>query len=421
MGRRAGIHWDKREQCYRTDAGGKPKYFRGVSRDDHAGAATAFAGWLSELAAAARPKELLVVDLCTAYVQAARGVKARTVQTHRERLLAWAAYDPGDGCGVLGGRPISSLTLKSLRGPLAAWKLAGWTATYRAGICRSVKAAFAWAATEEAGRLVQANPFAEVKVPTGPRSPERYATRREVAAFLRFAWRRASGLAGMHRRFAKNLILLVRIAMHCGSRPGELCAAWWGDFDDQRGTITLPPDRHKTGGKTLKNRVTYLTRPLVRALVRERNREGRHPVCIFTHKRSPHSASARTAGDPWGIFTTLPNGRQSFEPNSSPLSAKVRILREAAVEEGKRRLAAGLPTRGLELIQPEGDNRFVVYRLRHTTASDHLMSGGDPSTVAELLGTSPRMLETTYGHLLDEHLAKASVDLQSKRRSRGQG
>jgi integrase len=96
-------------------------------------------------------------------------------------------------------------------------------------------------------------------------------------------------------------------------------------------------------------------------------------------------------------------------------------MRDEAVEEAERRKKAGAKTWGLELIKGEGDNRFVLYQLRHTTASDHLMNQGDATTVAELLGTSVRMLETTYGHLLDDHLAKAHEMLSGKRRGRGKG
>lgn len=420
MGRRASYHWDKREQCYRTDAGGRANYFRGIARENHAAIATAFSEFLERLHEDRRPSVLSAAEVCTFYVAASRGVKPRTKKTHKERLITWCAWDPEDGEGILGGRPVWSLTSKALRAPLRAWADAGWSSHYRAGICRSVKAAFAWAASEDGGKLIAENPFAGVKVPSVERSPERYTERREVAAFLRFAWRRADGSFGVIKRFNRSLVLLVRVAAHTGARPGELCSAWWEDFDAERGTITLPPDRHKTGSKTKKNRVIYLTPGLVRALERERRREGRHPVAIFVHKRSVGAAATGgpSSGEPWGRFVTLANGRQSFEPKSSALAHRIRKLREAAVAEAKRLKELQKPTRGLELIRSEGDNSFVLYQLRHTTASDHLMSGGDVSTVAQLLGTSAVMLETTYGHLLDDHLSRASGDLAAKRRGR---
>lgn len=421
MGRRASYHWDKREQAYRTDAGGKSRYFRGIRREDRAAIATAFAEFLAEMAAKAKPPEPTVEDVCAAFIGATRGVRPRTVKTHKSRLVLWSEWNPGDGLGMLGGRKAASLEAKALRAPLRAWAEAGMSGHYRAGIARSVKATFAWAATEEGGRLIPANPFAEVKVPTVDRSPERYAERREVAAFLRFCWRRAKASPGVFERFGKLLTLMVRVAAQTGARPGELCSAWWDDLDEERGTITLPPDRHKTGGKTNRNRVIYLTQPLVRALVREKTSPDRHPISIFVHKRG-FGGRARGAGlrsgEPWGRYVTLPGGKKSFTSNSSPLSRTIRWIRDEAIREAARLKELGQPTRGLELLKSEGANKFVMYQLRHTTASDHLMAGGNPSTVAELLGTSTRQLETTYSHLLDHHLSRAADDLATKRRRR---
>jgi integrase len=446
MPRRPKPFWSARDQCYRTDVGGTPHYFRGITRDDHVGVARAFAAYLAERDALDRPPEPDVLDLCNRFCDAGRRVKPRTVRTHRERLARFCDF-PEPGPASLGARRAATLKAKDLRDALRAWEAAGLSDHYRAGLCRSVKAAFAWAATEEGGRLIAADPFAEVKGPTVGRAPVRYATRREVAAFLRFAWRRfgATARAGtrhvagrawreaeelpsgtptpcfgeLYLRFGRRLLLMLRVAAHTGARPGDLAAAWWADFDAAAGTITLPPDRHKTGGKTTRPRVIFLTPALVRALRRERDREGRHPVAIFTHKRGRGGVARgaeRDAGEPWGEFATLPDGRPSFDADTGPLARAVRGLRAEAVAEAKRRASAGEPLRGLEAIRDEGHGRFVFYLLRHTTASDHLMGGGAPATVAEILGTSVRMLETTYGHLLEDHLRRAARELHSRRR-----
>lgn len=406
MGRRASFHWDKREQCYRTESGGKTKYFRGIARDDHAGIATAFSAHLEALAAEGLPPEPDTLDVCLAFVEATRGVKPRTVRTHRERLLRFCAFPKSDDPNVYGGRKAASMTARDLKDALRTWELAGLSDHYRAGICRSVKAAFAWAASEDGKRLIPGDPFSEVKGPTIAQAPERYATRKELADFLRFARNRANANTDLYRRFARNLLLLVRVGAHTGARPGELCSAWWEDFDPARGTITLPPDRHKTGSKTGKARAIFLTPMLIHSLKREQARPGRHPVSIFTHKRGKGGIARgadRDAGEPWGDFVALPNGSKGFEADSTSLSKVIRKIRKEAVDAKVQ-------------IQDSGDNRFVLYRLRHTTASDHLMSGGSQATVAELLGTSTRMLETTYAHLLDSHLRKSADDLHALRR-----
>jgi hypothetical protein len=46
------------------------------------------------------------------------------------------------------------------------------------------------------------------------------------------------------------------------------------------------------------------------------------------------------------------------------------------------------------------------------------MHGHDLYTVAELLGTSAEVIQSTYGHLLDGHLANAALSLSAAMRSR---
>lgn len=412
MPRRPGYHWDKREQAYRTDVGGRTVYFRGIGRDDVVGIARRFGEHLEGLKAAARPPEPDVLDLCLAFVGAARGTRPRTAQSHKERLTKFCTSPPAD---PFGARPARSLVAGDLRDALAAWGKAGHSPHYLAGICRSVKAAFRWAASEPGGRMIPADPFEGVRPPSTGRAPNRYAERREVAAFLRFVWRRAEGLPeGVRRRFARRLVLLVRVAAYTGARPGTLVSAWWGDFDPKRRTITLPPDRHKTGHKTGRPLVLFLTPTLARALRRELARPDRHPTSIFTHERGK-GAVARGAelgsGEPWGRFARLADGRAGFDADPKPLCRQIRKLRMQAIARAQELAAADKPTGGLELIRHEGDNRFVLYRLRHTKASDDIMAGGNPATVAALLGTSVKMLDTTYAHLQDDHMASTAAEL----------
>ncbi len=422
MPRRPSYHWDKREQAYRTDTGGRTVYFRGIAREDHLAIATEFGKHLENLDASKRPPDPDVYDLVTAFLKSDRSIARRTREGHKERLIKFATFPKAGDPAEFGVRSVASMRAADLRAALAAWQKLGHSPHYLAGICRSVKAAFRWAASEDGGRLLAANPFEEVKAPQVGRSPDRYAERPEVAAFLRFVWRRADALPeGVRLRFARRLVLLVRVAAYTGARPGTLVSAWWGDFDPARRTLTLPPDRHKTGKRTGRPLVIYLPPILVRALKRERDRPGRHPVAIFTHERG-RGAVARGvemgAGEPWGDFIKLADGRPGFDPRTGPLCQQIRKLRMQAIALGATMKAAGKSPRGLDRIQDQGSNRFVMYRLRHTKASDDLMAGGNPATVAVLLGTSVKMLETTYGHLQDDHLARSAAELNSAARSR---
>lgn len=48
----------------------------------------------------------------------------------------------------------------------------------------------------------------------------------------------------------------------------------------------------------------------------------------------------------------------------------------------------------------------TLYTLRHTFASEHLMRGTDLKSLADIMGTSIRMLEEHYGHILASHKRK---------------
>ncbi len=423
MPRRPTYYWDKREQAYRTDAGGRTKHFRGIPREDNVAIAQAFSDHLEQLDAARRPAEPDLTDLITAFLKADRGPKARrTRQSHKERLTKFASFPAPDDPAVYCLRAVRSFREQDLRVAVAAWLKAGHSPHYIAGLVRSVKAAFNWGATEVGGRLIAADLFKDVKAPATGRAPDRYAERSELAAFLWFVWRRADTLPeGVRRRFSRRLVLMVRIAAYTGARPGTLVSAWWDDFAPARRTITLPPDRHKTGHKTGKPLVLYLTPILARSLRRERERPDRHDASIFTHERGKGAVARGVEigkGEPWGKFIDLADGRPSFDPRPTALCHQIRKLRRQAIGWAIFLKSVGKSARGLDLIQDEGDNRFVMYRLRHTKASDDLMAGGNPATVAALLGTSTKMLETTYVHYQDDHLAGVAADLVDHHRER---
>lgn len=431
MPRRPKPTWHVKEQVYRTEVGGRTKRFYGIARGDELAIAQAMALYLAELDAEFRPPEPTAEDLVLAFLKAPLGKKPRTLRGHQERCLVFLMHDPGGKGRPLGGRRCSELKAGDLKAVMKAMELAGNSASYISGVCSSVKAAFAWGASDESGNKVASNPFDKVKGPKLSRSPERYAERAEVAAFLRFARADANGKTPLYRRFARLQLLMVRVALHTGARPGSLASAWWSDFSPEKGSIVLPPDRHKTGAKTKKPLVILLPPAMVRALARERDRDvddggenpgrrlRRHPVAIFTHKRGRGGVDRGAfaeAGEPWGQFTELPNGKASFDADTGPFTQAIRKLRLAAIAEGQRLRSLKKPTKGLELIRAEGDNRFVVYRLRHTYISDGLMGGLASASVAALTGTSDRMVAQVYGHLLEGHLKTTAEEIHAKRR-----
>ena len=52
-----------------------------------------------------------------------------------------------------------------------------------------------------------------------------------------------------------------------------------------------------------------------------------------------------------------------------------------------------------------------MYTLRHSTITDLIQAGLDTLTVAQIAGTSVRMIELYYGHLTREHAKTALATL----------
>jgi integrase len=71
----------------------------------------------------------------------------------------------------------------------------------------------------------------------------------------------------------------------------------------------------------------------------------------------------------------------------------------------KEAIDAGLP------FKDEGPDRLVCYRFRHTAISSLLMKGIPVAIVAELVGTSAKMISEVYGHISNESLASAASQL----------
>lgn len=299
-------------------------------------------------------------------------------------------------------RIVRTLTATDLDRIVEAWAAADLKPSYIARMVASVQAVLNWSARPIAGRdpecLIAANPLKGYSSPHChvPDAADRYAAAAEVQGFLRWARARARTFKGIAGRFERLAVELIRAVALTGARPGELCVAERADFEaragrDQAGawwgTITLDPARTKTGRKTGRKREVFLPPELVRTIRAILRLRDHHPRFVFTHRRAARSAQRgegrREWGEPW---------------NSNALSRKVKDLRRQAIAEG---LA----------LADSGDNRFVMYRLRHTAAANLLMAGHDPYTVGKLLGTSAAMIQKRYGSLLKGHMIGAAAAL----------
>lgn len=154
-----------------------------------------------------------------------------------------------------------------------------------------------------------------------------------------------------------DLAAFVRGLCTLPLRPGALAALTVADFDHRRSELTIGVDKAGQGRRIL------LPAPTV-ALLREQSRSKLPGARLFTC----------TDGQPWN-----------------------KDLWKGPIKDAV--LAAELP------------KGTTAYTLRHSTITDLVTGGLDLLTMAQVSGTSVRMIELHYGHLRGEHAAKALAGL----------
>ncbi len=428
MPRPPKCHWSDRERAWRSDVGPRGTngrrtavYFRQVGPRDVPGAARALVAYLAERDARedAEAESLTnprLVDLANTYLRHARSLSGedarapRTLATHRERLRRFLKLK--DPAGVLlGNRLAASLTDTDGARALAKLKADGCGPRRIDGILRSVNAVLNWAASPEPGReprrIIPANPFAGLKGPRLPRGAKRLITRAEMAAFLRSAWRQVNVFklvegrrcSGCHRSgkrhkgpcrrshnptalYDRATLLMVRCQFYAGTRPGELCAATWEDWQPRGwtdpatglawGVLSV---RGKMTSRTGHLRTILVPPALARGIEQQRTGPTAHPDRIFPRR------AARGVGM-W---------------NSVDLSAKVR----------RWRIAAGLGP------------HFVLYRMRTTFYTEAVEAGLTADQAGAVGGTSAKVVEASYFQRRVAALGQAAARVDRSRRGRG--
>jgi integrase len=392
-----------------------------------------------------------VFGLCQLYLAWAEDRRDRGLLDKAEyariasRLTLFREWAGGDGTAFRDMRA-AELTPEHVAAAVESWLTAApkpYKPTYIAGVVRAIKGVYGWASRRQPGRrpehILPANPIRDAKLPVIPHAPERFAARREIAAFLRFFRAYADGAHRGYKgekkprthkgrksiecRFDRLTVLCERFMIHTGARPGEVCNAWWSDVKWDAGRtpaglpfakVVIPPERWKAGRKTGRARTIYVSPILTRALRREFERTDHHPVHIFAHRCGPRDrlrGSERLTGAPWdsgGLAKKIRKVRRLA------IAALAEVVRKEAEDRGETLTEAEVLDR--VILKDEGANRLVNYRWRHTAISTLLMMGIDVATVAELAGTSADMIRRHYGHLLDQHLARAAALFHSGKR-----
>lgn len=422
--RRSGPWWRASEsRWYATLGGRKVRFPKDIGPQD---AGKAWAHYEALKSAGARheaeatdPTVADLIELYLRHLQVEAGAGRIALQHFRNRQSHLGHFAGFAGLGDRKARLLSAADLTRFADAMAR----AHSAHYAANCAAAARAALSWAskpgARPDGRRLLAENPFEGVKLPSVGRSPERFAERTAAAAWLAFLRRRCNGVGIEHAntrggepgrygafrflpngRRMRNFALLQRVLIRTGARPSELGRCQWDDitWDAGRtpaghvyGTIVLDWTRWKSGKKTRQPRTIYLTAVLTRALRREFERPDRHPTHPFVGRNGP-----------W--------------KDGTGLAQRVRQLRPAAVADAKTRAEArGLPAP----LREDGPGRLVNYLWRHTAASTMLMMGLDLPRIAAALGTSARMIETTYGHMLSDHVAAAAHALATGKRPKG--
>lgn len=444
MPRHSTPWWNAQKNCWATNLGGKRKFAPSdIGRHEkpqRLGIPIRAWDWHDELKASrevvpVKPDTMTVRRLCNLYLKwveeqvAIDELASMTFKGHKTKL--------GRICGVkanakslpLGSKFAHQLKASDLDIAVTQWQQGAgelngipYRPWYVKNLVRSIQGVYGWACRPVGGReperLLDVNPIAGYRAPSVPQSAERYAERSEAATFLWFWWRDYAAKhekGSLGEKFERSVVLLERVLINTGCRPGEACAMTWDDIQWNAGRTTsglsyakvvIPPERHKTGDKTGRARTIYLTPALTRAIRRVYDRPDRHKTHLFTHmagiKNGRYWNREDDSGDPW---------------NAEALAARVRKVRSAAIAEGARLKEEKKPTRGLDELKEKGPNAVRNYRWRHTAISNLLMMGVDIATVAELVGTSVEMIRKTYGHLLDGHLALAAEKMTGFRKA----
>lgn len=273
-------------------------------------------------------------EVCEAFIYSKKNMRKDTIEKYVQCLGRFASKYPN--------KRFNLIRVPDVEQWIASFP--NWGSGTRHDATRTIKTLFRWA--REAG-YCDLNALAGYENPYPAPKRVRGMTDAEFTALVDYA---------KDLEF-KQIMMFLR---ETGCRPGEARVATAAHLIEDKPVIVLPPELHKTGRRTGKNRIIYLSaaiEPMVRALAI------RHPTgTLFRNSRN---------GGMWG---------------HAALHARVRKYRR------KLGLAADV----------------VPYLARHAFATRHVESGVDLVVVAKLMGHAyTNTLQDVYTHLSDAPLVKA--------------
>jgi integrase len=145
-----------------------------------------------------------------------------------------------------------------------------YKANYRVELLATLQSMLNWAAKpvprRNPERLIVTNPIVGVTPSTRPRV-NRYIETTRIRKLYRHVWSRYRKFTNKNqRRDGRLMLLMLRLLRITGARPTEIYLLRWNEIDWKTNQIILPPERHKTGRKTQRNRTIFLTKQAIRIL-----------------------------------------------------------------------------------------------------------------------------------------------------------
>lgn len=406
MPRPASVRWDVKARAWRSDVGPKGANGRNSSvyfREDDAGAIPkgepgrrrASAALLTYLAdrdsGRSEPvtRSLSVEDVAVLYLESIRRERRpKTVSSHAERLRWVLGHVFGDGSSLAAMRAVD-LRPEHVAAAVAAHRARGLSGHSTAGMVRSIRACWTWAARYEPERtpriLLATNVLAGLREPRPRRPRPRYVPAEQAERLLDWIEARAGEKNGDTRAIELSAALAIRFVHATGCRRQDACSLTWADLRWDEGIAVLDPERHKTGSLTGREKVIPIPPEMLDRLRTLQDREGRHPEYVFTCRRGRGSVArgtgSRTGGNPW-----TPNalGRKFRQWRTEAVGVGLEIDPTITLHDFRRTMAGDLYRLGVPAVHAAGvlgDGIGVVDRIYASLATSGLVR--DVTAVAE--------------------------------------
>lgn len=242
MARSPKPHWFPARDCWRFQHGGKQRYFK---RESDAWAA------IAEIEKHGGAKSDLVAEAIADFVE----IRPRRAHALRAFL---------DFAGSKFLHEVTTRDLATLTAQLEAAGKKPWTIRQYISAAHTL---LRWA--YETGLLE--------KLPPKPKLPVARANPSPIDLDLL-----SRILDSFDKKIGARALAVITFRIETGCRPGEACGLKWSYLDvgaSEHGIFRIPADRHKTGRKTGRDRVIYLT-AAARAIV-DRQRADPLPEFVF--------------------------------------------------------------------------------------------------------------------------------------------